>query len=109
MRAWLDVTAGVAGDMLMGKMANWITGLVRVEDMVARMGNDELCVVLPDTPQEECTKMVHRIGAILSTSEFNLTEEVMQPVRLWVDGGCASLAPGDTAESLMQRARATLF
>lgn len=98
-----------AGDMLMGKMANWITGLIRVEDMVARMGNDELCVVLPDTPQEECTKMVHRIGAILSTSEFNLTEEVMQPVRLWVDGGCASLAPGDTAESLLQRARATLF
>ncbi len=98
-----------AGELLMGKMANWITGLIRVEDMVARLSNDELCVVLPDTANEECTKMVHRIGAILSTSEFNLTEEVMQPVRLWVDGGCASLAPGDTAEDLLQRARATLF
>lgn len=98
-----------AGEMLMAKMANWITGLVRCEDMVGRLGSDELCVILPDTAQEECTAMVHRIGAILSASEFNLTEEVMHPVRVWVDGGCASLAPGDTPETLLQRARATLF
>jgi len=76
---------------------------------VARVGADELCVVLPDTAREEAVAMVQRIGAILSASEFHLTEEVMQPVRVWVDGGSASLTPGDTPETMLQRARSTLF
>jgi two-component system cell cycle response regulator len=101
--------SAAAGEMLVGKVATWVTGLVRAEDLVARIGADELCVVLPDTAREECVAVVHRIGAILSASEFNLTEEVMQPIRVWVDGGYASLAPGDTPRSLLQRARATLF
>jgi two-component system cell cycle response regulator len=98
-----------AGEMLVAKAATWVTGLVRVEDMVARVGADELCVVLPDTAREEAVAMVQRIGAILSASEFHLTEEVMQPVRVWVDGGSASLTPGDTPETMLQRARSTLF
>jgi two-component system cell cycle response regulator len=98
-----------AGAMLVGKVATWINGLVRCEDLVARLGPDKLCVVLPDTAPEEGVTAVQRIGAILSASDFHLTEEVMQPIRLWIDTGCASIAPGDTAQSLLDRARATLF
>ena len=53
--------------------------------------------------------MAQRIGAILSSSEFHLSEEVMHPIKVWVDGGCAALEAGDTAQTLVQRARSTLF
>lgn len=98
-----------AGDLLVGKVATWVHGLVRAEDLVARLGDGALCVVLPDTAQEECIQAVHRIVAILSASDFHLTEEVMRPVRVWVDGGCASVVPGDTPQALLDRARASLF
>ncbi|MCC6468198.1 MAG: diguanylate cyclase [Alphaproteobacteria bacterium] len=98
-----------AGEILAAKVATWVTGLVRIEDMVARVGDDELCVVLPDTAQEEAAAMAQRIGAILSSSEFHLSEEVMHPIKVWVDGGCAALEAGDTAQTLVQRARSTLF
>lgn len=98
-----------AGEMLLGKVASWIAGLVRTEDLVARIDDDEIAVVLPDTTIEECRAVTQRIAGILSASEFNLTEEVMQPIRVWVDAGCAVLRHGDTSDSLIARARETLF
>ncbi|MCC7049156.1 MAG: diguanylate cyclase [Alphaproteobacteria bacterium] len=98
-----------AGEILAEKVANWVTGLVRIEDMVARVGEDGLCVVLPDTAQDEAAAMAQRIGAILSASEFHLGEEVMHPIKVWVDGGSAALESGDTAKSLVERARSTIF
>src|SRR5262249_15195515 len=98
-----------AGELLLGKVASWIAGLVRTEDLVARIDDDEICVVLPDTTIEECRFVTQRIAGILSASDFNLTEEVMQPIRVWVDAGCAALRHGDSSESLITRARDSLF
>ena len=98
-----------AGDMLMNQVASWIAGLVRTEDLVARLDDDEMCVVLPDTTIEECRAVTQRIVAILSASDFNLTEEVMQPIRIWVDGSCAALNAADTPATLLARARQSQF
>ncbi|MCK6454092.1 MAG: diguanylate cyclase [Alphaproteobacteria bacterium] len=98
-----------AGELLMAQAASWIASLVRTEDLVARLGDDEICVVLPDTTIEECRQVTQRIVAILSASDFNLTEEVMQPIRIWVDGACAAVSTADTPETLVSRARESLF
>ncbi len=98
-----------AGELLMTQAASWIAGLVRTEDLVARLGDDEICVVLPDSTIEECRQVTQRIVAILSASDFNLTEEVMQPIRVWVDGASATVSASDTADALLRRARESLF
>jgi two-component system cell cycle response regulator len=97
-----------AGEMLVAKAAAWIAGLVRAEDLVARLDADQLCAMLPDTAQEECVTAVQRIAAILSASDFHLTEEVMRPIRLSIDTGCAAIVPGDTAQAMLDRARAAM-
>ncbi|NVJ92483.1 MAG: diguanylate cyclase [Methylocystaceae bacterium] len=89
---------------LLQQIYQWIAGLSRVEDMVARYGNHEFCIVLPDTPQEEAQKVMHRIAGILSYTDFAVVD-VFQPISIWVESGITSLELGDDIDILIDRAR----
>jgi len=93
-------------EILAHQLADWVTGMTRIEDTVARIGTDSYAILLPDTPQTEAERVLQRIIGILTNSEFHLGEEVMQVVHAWAEGGVASLQPGDTPKSLEARARA---
>lgn len=92
-------------EILAHQLADWITGMTRIEDTVARIGPDTFAILLPDTPESEANRVVQRIIGILHSSEFHLGEEVMQVIHAWAEGGVAGLQSGDTAESLLERAR----
>jgi two-component system cell cycle response regulator len=82
----------------------WITGLLRGEDVTARFGQNEFCVVLPDTPREEAEVVMNRIAGVLAYTDFAV-KDVYQPVKIWARVGAADLHPGDTADALVARAR----
>jgi len=84
--------------------AQWITGLLRGEDMTARFDENEFCVVLPDTPKNEAEIVMHRIAGVLAYTDFAVVD-VYQPVKVWVRVGGADIQPGDSVESLVARAR----
>ena len=96
-----------AQTILLQQMADWITGLVRVEDVCARLGENRFAVILPDTPPDEAHEVIQRIVAVLGHAEFHLTEEICQAIGAWVEAGQASLQPGDAAEDLIASALAT--
>ena len=86
------------------QVAQWITSLLRGEDLTVRYGENEFCVVLPDTPKDEAEIVMHRISGVLAYTDFAV-KEVYQPVKVWVRAAAADLLPGDTVDSLVDRAR----
>lgn len=91
-------------DHLRLQVAQWITSLLRGEDLTVRYDENEFCVVLPDTPKDEAEIVMNRIAGVLAYTDFAV-KEVYQPVKVWVRAAAADLQPGDTAASLIERAR----
>ncbi|MTJ80561.1 MAG: response regulator [Telmatospirillum sp.] len=90
------------------QVAQWITGLLRAEDLTARSGENEFCLVLPDTPRAEAEVVLHRIAGVLAYTDFAV-KEVYQPVKIWARVGAADLLPEDTDKTLVARARANIL
>ena len=93
-----------AASHLTQQFGQWIAGLLRAEDLVARIGRHEFAVVLPDTPLAEAETVIHRIAGILTYTDFAV-REVYQPVKLWVQVGATDAQAGDDLASLLARAR----
>lgn len=89
------------------QLGQWITGLLRAEDVTALYGQNLFCVVLPDTPLVEAEVVMHRIAGVLSYTDFAV-REVYQPVKIWVQVSCTDARPDDTMTSLLTRAKAKL-
>ncbi len=97
----------VAGDLLIRQISTMINGLLRVEDLSARYGGDEFVVVLPETPPEVAAIALRRIGAVIGSTEFAVAD-MTEPVPVYLQVGVASAEEGDSAESLIGRAKADL-
>ena len=96
-----------AGNHLMQQLGQWITGLIRAEDMVARHGEHDFCVAFPDTPMEEANAVMHRVAGVVSYTDFAV-RNVYQPISVWVEMGIAELQPDDSVSTLLARARRNL-
>lgn len=92
------------GDKLLRQLASLISHLVRGEDLTARYGGEEFCIVMPDTDEAVAANVIRRITGVVSHTEFAVLD-VNEPLMVALGGGCASYRPGDTAESLIARAR----
>ncbi|MDO8606328.1 MAG: diguanylate cyclase [Phaeospirillum sp.] len=96
-----------AAEHLAQQLGQWITGLLRAEDLTALYAQNEFCVILPDTPLVEAEVVMHRIAGVLSYTDFAV-REVYQPVKVWVQVACTDARPDDTMEGLLARAKAKL-
>jgi two-component system cell cycle response regulator len=86
------------------QVSQWISGLLRVEDMTARYEDNEFCVLLPDSPESEASLVINRIAGVLAYTDFAV-RDVYEPVKVWVRAGYAELTDQDDTESLIARAR----
>lgn len=91
-------------DHLRLQLAQWISSLLRGEDLVTRFEENEFCVILPDTPKGEADVVMHRIAGVLTYTDFAV-KDVYQPVKVWVRVGGSDLQPDDDVASLLTRAR----
>jgi len=89
------------------QIAQWISGLVRLEDVVANFGGGEFCVTLPDTPLDEAEAVIGRVTGILEYTDFAV-KDVFRPVKVTVDVGHAELRAADDAGAMIARAREQL-
>ncbi len=92
-------------ELLMSKIANWLSGMVKASDTVGRLGAYQFGIIMPATPEKEANQVAFRIAGILQNSEFALGEEVMEAIHVIVDCGVATVQPYDTTKKLLQRAR----
>ncbi|WP_316976552.1 diguanylate cyclase domain-containing protein [Shumkonia mesophila] len=86
------------------QVAQWISGLVRLEDVVANFGGGEFCVSLPDTPLDEAEAVIGRVTGILEYTDFAV-KDVYRPVKVTVKVGWAELDADDDAGAMIARAR----
>ncbi len=89
------------------QVSQWITSLLRGEDVTARFAENEFCVVLPDTPKAEAEIVMNRIAGVLAYTDFAV-KDVYQPVKIWARVGAADLQPEDDVSSLIARARVNI-
>ncbi|MFA7429432.1 MAG: diguanylate cyclase [Rhodospirillaceae bacterium] len=90
---------------LLGQLGQWLTLLVRAEDLVARQSGARFIVVLPDTPLSEAQVVMHRIAGVISSTDFAVFD-VYRVVNVWAAVHAAALTDGDDDHTLMQRATA---
>ena len=94
----------VAGDFMLRELGGMIGGLVRGEDLVARVSGEEFCVVEPDTAHDVSEFALERIVGVIGKAEFRLPN-IDAGVQVNLTVGHTSLEPGDNPEDLIARAR----
>ena len=91
------------GDELIREVAAAVRAAVREIDVVARVGGDEIAVLMPDTGEEACAQAVARLTAVLAghpgVNGFPLSASV----------GYAACPPGATLDEAQQIADARMY
>lgn len=88
---------------LLDQLGQWLTLLVRAEDFVARQSGSRFVVTLPDTPLSEAQVVMHRIAAVVSTTDFAVTD-VYRVVKVWAAVNAAELTGQEDEQGLLGRA-----
>lgn len=87
---------------LLNQIGQWLTLLVRAEDMVARVDGARFCVTLPDTPLSEAQVVMHRIAGVISNTDFAVAD-VYRVVNVWPMVNASGLMEADSVHSLLER------
>ncbi|HYB08856.1 MAG TPA: diguanylate cyclase [Alphaproteobacteria bacterium] len=108
--AWFERQyGGGSGDRVVNQVSRWIAGLIRAEDMAARLGESIVAVILPDTGAHEAQFVANRIEGVLLNTDFSLKNSVeADPLRVWVGTGIATAEAGDTVDGLIARAKSQM-
>ncbi|MCA9265330.1 MAG: GGDEF domain-containing protein [Planctomycetales bacterium] len=85
-------------DRALNQLGKRLRELTRETDVVARYGEDELLVIMPETSAEGATMMARRVS-----------EQIRSKTDLSVSIGVASALHGDAYRTLIHRADAALF
>lgn len=97
-----------AAAVLRRQVADWLSALVRVEDMVGRTGTDEFLTLLPETWSADADIVRNRVTGVLHQSEFRLTDNVPVGVEVHLQSGMTGIEPGDTMDAIIERASKAL-
>ena len=93
-----------AGDRVLVKLAGDLQSIMRHGDLLARVGGDEMAMILPDCEPDEAAAVARRM---LATIEQDTSLTQRHGVTLSV--GVAGLAPGQAADDLMRCADQALY
>ncbi len=95
-----------AGDEVLKAVATTLKSQLRNVDMVFRYGGEEFLVLLSGT----CREAASMVGERLRQAVMELQCVAQgKPIKLSISLGCAPLLPGESPESLLQRADAALY
>ncbi|MGJ3189289.1 putative bifunctional diguanylate cyclase/phosphodiesterase [Paenarthrobacter sp. FR1] len=100
-----DSLGHTIGDKVLETVANRISGAVRGQDMVARMGGDEFAVLIPDVTPAVAASIGNRIlAAVVAVMEIE-----GQHLRCGASMGLRMADPGQRAEELMMEADIAMY
>jgi diguanylate cyclase (GGDEF)-like protein len=95
-----------AGDWVLGRVARLIAGHVRASDVAARIGGDELAVILWNVTAERAAEKARSIEAMIETESFDYKNKKLS---FGLSAGVVVLSPDDTVETALARADAAMY
>ena len=96
------------GDDALRQLADRALRGVRSIDLVARFGGEEFVVVMPETDLKAAVMVAERLRQSVAGEPFNIhTAGERQPITISL--GVAVAQPGDTVDTLLQRADDALY
>lgn len=97
----------LVGDRALQAVAERLLGSVRQEDIVARWGGEEFAVILPDADRNLARKIAERLRAAVGSMPVTIDKHQLH---ITVSVGASTLrVPGETVESLLQRADDAMY
>lgn len=106
-----DTLGHVAGDEILRTVSRRWARLVRSSDMVARLGGEEFCMLLPNANRMRAKEIASEILSVTRVPVEWSVEGQPRLIQVTVSVGLASLVPdaGTTAEGLMELADSALY
>lgn len=90
-----------AGDEALRMLADSVRDGIRPTDVLARYGGEEFVILLPDTELTAAGQLVTRLQRMLTTRFFMVND---QRTFITFSAGVAQKLPGESAQSLIERA-----
>ncbi|HTK55432.1 MAG TPA: GGDEF domain-containing protein [Gemmatimonadales bacterium] len=104
-----DTYGHSAGDLALQQIARTLKDNLRVTDVVARYGGEEMVVIMPETTSDNALRKMEQIREIVAESTLELPRRTLRGV-LTFSAGVASLPDdGEDVDALVARADARLF
>lgn len=104
-----DTYGHSAGDLALQQIARTLKDNLRVTDVVARYGGEEIVVIMPETASDNALRKMEQIREIVAESTLELPRRTLRGV-LTFSAGVASLPEdGEEVDPLVARADARLF
>jgi two-component system cell cycle response regulator len=97
-----------AGDDALRQLADRALRGVRSIDLVARLGGEEFVVVMPETDLSAATMVAERLRQSVGGEPF-LIHAIGERRPITISAGVAVAEPGDTVDTLLQRADDALY
>ena len=101
-----DTYGHEAGDRVLKNVAAILSDALRMPDKVGRYGGEEFLIVLPHTTLPQGSKIVERIRASVSKTNFDLGAK---KARLTISIGVTQFKPGEDLEQLMSHADKAMY
>jgi diguanylate cyclase len=99
----------LTGDQVLRLVALSVKQNVKGQDIAARYGGEEFVVVLPNTVLRSAITVGDHIRRAVMTKELMKRSTGEHLGRVTISVGVAALRPGDTVQSLLERADACLY
>lgn len=95
-----------AGDKALVEISRLLVASVRKSDCVARLAGDEFCILLYQTEELSAWELALRVVETVNDHQF-CVGQVCVPLSLAI--GVAVIRPGDTPESVLERADKEMY
>ncbi len=69
--AWNDCASDGEGDSLLQDIASTILGIMRETDLIGRFGDDEFCILLPETSLQDALVAAERVRRTIEAEFFD--------------------------------------
>ena len=103
-----DTHGHAAGDFVLQKVSSTIDAQVREQDLFARVGGEEFCIILPGTPRAMAVGACELIRGTIEMTDFEY-EGTRIPVTLSLGVAELDRAHAESYEALYKRADAKLY
>lgn len=100
-----DTWGHMQGDAVLRELAGCCQGLLREEDLLARLGGEEFALLLPLTSRHSASQLAERLRRVVADHHF----DGLGPGRITVSIGITEHRVGDARETLLQRADTSLY